>query len=170
MYLSGSFGLAFTNMYFFFAALRIIYNFAIQRIACRRNHIGYVCSHPHRCSPPSEMHWTVAKKKAYIWVQKYKQKWNKMADIYRNLTGSWENLTFYDTTSALSCFIHWFFFLLRIAPFTRFKVLAHGGCDRSTVDAYSSLALDPTSEIFAMHSILYCWDKSAKLPIYKKYM
>ena len=80
----------------FFAALRIIffiYNFSIQRIACRRNHNGNVCTRPHRCSPTSEMHWTVAKKKAYIWVQKYKQKWK--------LTGSWENLTFYDTTSAL---------------------------------------------------------------------
>ena len=104
MYLSGRL-LIWTCVYEhvrFFAALRIIYNFAIQRIACRRNHIGYVCSRPHRCSPTSEMHWTVAKKKAYIWVQKYKQKWNKMADIYRNLTGSWENLTFYDTTSALT--------------------------------------------------------------------
>ena len=67
----------------FFAALRFIYNFAIQRIACRQNHIGYVCSRPHRCSPTSEMHWTVAKKNGYIWVQKYKQKWNKMADIYK---------------------------------------------------------------------------------------
>lgn len=37
---------------------------------------------------------------------------------------------------------------LRIAPFTLFRVLAHGGCHRSTGGAYSSLAADLTSCIF----------------------
>ena len=90
-----------------FAALRIIYDFSIQRIACRRNHNGYLCTRPHRCSPISEMHWTVAKKKAYIGVHKYKQNWNKMAHIYRKYTGSWENFTFYDTSSPLNLTGDW---------------------------------------------------------------
>ena len=40
--------------------------------------------------------------------------------------------------SLSSRFIYWLW--LRFAPFTQFRLLAHGGCDRSTGDAYSSLA------------------------------
>ena len=35
----------------------------------------------------------------------------------------------------------------RITPFTWWRLLAHGGCDRSDVDAYSSKVPDPTSSI-----------------------
>ena len=47
----------------------------------------------------------------------------------------------------LNRFIHWFW--LRIAQFTRCRLLAHGGCERSTGDAYSSYIYvhDPTSSI-----------------------
>ena len=43
-------------------------------------------------------------------------------------------------------FIHWFW--QRIAPYTRFRLLGHGGCDRSTADAYSCQAPDPTPDIY----------------------
>jgi hypothetical protein len=41
---------------------------------------------------------------------------------------------------------HWSW--LRFVPFTWTGMRAHGGCDRSTGDAYSSMAPDPTSDIF----------------------
>ena len=49
--------------------------------------------------------------------------------------------------------------ILRVIPFTLFRLRAHGGCDRTADNAYSSMAPDPTfalSEVrVALHSILY---------------
>jgi hypothetical protein len=62
--------------------------------------------------------------------------------------------TFLWVTCCLICFIpivkpfltHWS--LLRVVPFIERGNRAHGGCDRSTGDAYSSIGPDPTSDIF----------------------
>jgi hypothetical protein len=47
----------------------------------------------------------------------------------------------------------------RVIPYTWFRLRAHGGCDRSAEDAYSSMAPDPTFALLrvhvAQHSILY---------------
>ena len=40
---------------------------------------------------------------------------------------------------------------LRIAPFIRYRLLTHHGCDRLTGDTYYSYALDPTSGISRVH-------------------
>jgi hypothetical protein len=62
--------------------------------------------------------------------------------------------TFLWATSCLICFIpilkpfltQWSW--LRVVPFIERGNRAHGGCDRSTGDAYSSMSPDPTSDIF----------------------
>jgi hypothetical protein len=62
--------------------------------------------------------------------------------------------TFLWATCCLICFIpiikpfltHWSW--LRVVPFIERRKRAHGGCDRSTGDAYSSMTPDPTSDIF----------------------
>jgi hypothetical protein len=62
--------------------------------------------------------------------------------------------TFLWATCCLICFIpiikpfltHWSW--LRVVPFIERGNRAHGGCDRSTGDAYFSMAPDPTSDIF----------------------
>jgi hypothetical protein len=62
--------------------------------------------------------------------------------------------TFLWATCCLICFIpivklflaHWSW--LRVEPFIERGNRAHGGCNRSTGDAYSSMAPDPTSDIF----------------------
>jgi hypothetical protein len=44
----------------------------------------------------------------------------------------------------------------RVIPYTWFRLWAHGGCDRSAEDAYSSMAPDPAFAFrVALHSILY---------------
>jgi hypothetical protein len=62
--------------------------------------------------------------------------------------------TFLWATCCLICFIpivkpfltHWSW--LRVVPFIERGNRAHGGYDRSTGDVYSSMAPDPTSDIF----------------------
>ena len=52
----------------------------------------------------------------------------------------------------LTLLIH-FYFLLRIAPNSRFRQLAHGRCDRSTVDAFPSQVSNPS---YIQESVLCC--------------
>jgi hypothetical protein len=42
-------------------------------------------------------------------------------------------------------------------PFTWTRIRAHGRCDRSTGDAYSSMAPDPTSDLFRGPSVPILW-------------
>jgi hypothetical protein len=75
------------------------------------------------------------------------------------------NAVWFVSYQSLSRFlIHWFW--LQLKPFTWNGIGAHGGCDRSTGDAYSSYSPDPTSgiqrSVFALFSGLYflqvLWD------------
>jgi hypothetical protein len=82
--------------------------------------------------------------------------------VYRQLSANsvvvttilFTHTTFLWATCCLICFIpivnpfltHWSW--LRVVLFLEYGNGAHGGCDRSTGDAYSSMAPDPTSDIF----------------------
>jgi hypothetical protein len=82
--------------------------------------------------------------------------------VYRQLSSNvmvvttflFAHTTFLRATCCLIFFIpvvkpfltHWSW--LRVVPFIERGNRAHGGCDRSTGDAYSSMAPDPTSDIF----------------------
>ena len=64
------------------------------------------------------------------------------------------HITFLWATCCLICFLpiikpfftHWYW--LRVVPFIQSGNRAHGGCDRSAGDAYSSMTPDPTSDVY----------------------
>jgi hypothetical protein len=75
------------------------------------------------------------------------RKFYRYNDLFGHTTFLWATCCLICSTPIVKPFLtHWSW--LRFVPFIESGNGVHGGCDRSTGNAYSSMAPDPTSDIF----------------------